>query len=210
MNSRTRRVPTIRLKRPMSRRPRLRRRLFLRLPRPLWFQNLIIRRKMWRDDARESELHKRLVDRENEVGKLRDGEDLHLAGVWVTELYLPSNVQSLIDGIDQLGWRQGRFGGDEDVVEWIKSARSRPGGWRSLGFVVTPEQSHFMATHKSSLPTGMRAAFPHVFSVSNGLSALVILFVPDEPTSTALTGLLNRSYGERTVPLPLACIPVSQ
>ena len=63
-------------------------------------------------------------------------------------------------------------------------------------------------THRS-FQKGFRAAFPHIYSVSSGLSALVILFVPDDSTSTAITEILNKRYEEREVPIRRECTPVT-
>ena len=99
------------------------------------------------------------METEDQRGRLKDGEEIHLAGIWVVELYLPSNAGSLIDGVERLGWGQGRFGGDNDVIAWLKAARSRPGQWRSLGMVASQATlTLWQQTGRHSL-TGWRQHF---------------------------------------------------
>lgn len=42
--------------------------------------------------------------KDNAQDQLPDDEDVQIAAVWVTELYPPSAVNSLIDGLQKLSW----------------------------------------------------------------------------------------------------------
>lgn len=139
---------------------------------------------------------------ENERGRLPDGEEVHLTGIWVVELYLPSTIDQLIRGIEVLGWSRGRTHSDEDLREWIRVSRSQGGGgWTSLGLVSSPSRPHFASERVAELPSGVRAAFPYLYSVSSAMTALVILFVIDDERATGLIPILRADYATRLVPL---------
>jgi len=165
-------------------------------------RRLLFRRSAWNPNRHHAKLHLDFMAEMDQWGRLEDGEDLHLAGIWVTEIYLPSNIDALIAGLDGLGWRQGRLTQNEDLANWVRDSRSRPLQTRSIGFVVSPDHPNFTAHFTTRLPSGMRAAFPQLHTLSSGLSAMVVLFIPETSIATRPTEILNAEYEEQFALLP--------
>lgn len=167
-----------------------------------FFRRIRLSRRLARELRTSQEFWRERDPEENERGRLPDGEEIHLVGIWVAELYLPSTVDQLTRGIQSLGWSRGRTRSDDDLAEWVKSSRSRAGGWISLGLVSPPDSPHFMSERLAELPPGMRAALPFLYSVSSAMTALVILFVLDDDAATGLTAILRADYETRLEATP--------
>jgi hypothetical protein len=167
-----------------------------------FFSRIRLSRQLARELRTSQEFWRERDPEENERGRLPDGEEIHLAGVWVAELFLPSTVDQLTRGIQSLGWSRGRTRSDDDLAEWVKSSRSRGGGWISLGLVSPPDSPHFMSERLAELPPGVRAALPYLHSVSSAMTALVILFILDDDAATGLTPILRASYETRLEATP--------
>jgi hypothetical protein len=130
----------------------------------------------------------------NHASRMSADERLEYASLWLTDLYGPSTVESLIRGIRSLGWQKVRSRPSDDLIEWIRDSRSRPGQWTSLGFVAPRDGSHFMADHIADLPDGVTGLFPSVHAVSEGMTALQIRFTFDDAAASELQDALTRDY----------------
>ncbi|MDB0534810.1 hypothetical protein [Ralstonia solanacearum] len=147
-----------------------------------------------RDD---DESHWRDGDSEkNSAGSLASDEGVQLAAVWVTELYTPSQINGLFEGIARLGWEHGKSR-DESVLAWASDVRQgRNAGWTNLGLVTSTP--HFASERVAELPHGVRAAFPVLMSLTPSITALVIGFHVDDETSNALDRPLRAAYSTLT------------
>jgi len=131
---------------------------------------------------------------ENEASRLPGGEHITVPGVWVAELYGPSTVSGLLDGIARLGWEYGRTR-DEDLAKWLSDIRNgRQAGWISLGLVARSPTDHFMTERFADLPQGVRFAMPSLRSVTPSITALVVTFFLDDERASSLELPLHRSF----------------
>jgi hypothetical protein len=71
-------------------------------------------------------------DRDNERGVPPADEHVRWHALWLAEVYLPSTIGGLIDGIERLGWWESHK--DETVRDAVNAGRSGRGG----GSVVLP------------------------------------------------------------------------
>lgn len=132
--------------------------------------------------------------KENEESRLPDGEHIAVPGVWVAELYSPSTVSGLLDGIARLGWEYGRTR-DEDLAKWLSDIRNgRQAGWINLGLVARSTSDHFMTERFADLPQGVRFAVPSLRSVTPSLTALVVAFFLDDERASSLELPLRHSF----------------
>lgn len=140
----------------------------------------------WRD--RDSEA--------NRTGKLPADEGVQLAAVWVAELYTPSKIGGLLEGIARLGWEHGNSR-DDSVLVWAENVRrGRNAGWTNLGMVTSTRQ---LGTERvAELPHGVHAAFPILMSLTPSITALVIGFQMDDVASNALDEPLRATYSTQT------------
>lgn len=158
------------------------------------------RRLVWYRESRRRTLEVRSFWRdrdpsENAAGRLPDDERIEVPAIWVTELYTPSTVRGLLDGIHRLGWEFGRHRSNESVVKWMTDVRrGRRAGWTRLGLVAPRGSKIFMRDREADLPEGVRAALPELMSLTPGVTALVICFLMDDGSASSLDGPLRADY----------------
>lgn len=140
---------------------------------------------------------------ENARGRLPNDEGIEVPAVWVAELYTPSTVGGLLDGIRDLGWEYGRSR-DDSLTKWMNDVREgRQAGWTSLGLVSPPEDAHFMSERVAPLPDGVRAALPVLMSLTPSLTALTIVFLLRDDAAASLDQPLRAEYMTTTHRDPL-------
>lgn len=131
---------------------------------------------------------------ENAQGRLPDDERIQVPAIWVAELYTPSTVAGLLDGITELGWEYGRSRSDS-LTKWMSDAREgRGAGWTSLGLVSPPKNPHLMRERTAPLPEGVTAALPVLMSVTPSVTAFVIAFLMEDDTADLLDEPLRASF----------------
>jgi hypothetical protein len=131
---------------------------------------------------------------ENEATKLSENESLAVPAVWAVELYTPSTVTGLFDGIRRLGWEYGHSQ-DEGVSKWMHDVRNgRLAGWTSLGLVSPPGKPLLMRERTANLPTGVAAALPTLFSVTPSVTALVMCFFLSDVAASCLDQPMRADY----------------
>lgn len=132
--------------------------------------------------------------KENEEGRLPDREALTTPAVWVAEVYTPSTVAGLFDGIQRLRWERG-VSRNDDLLEWMSQVREgRSAGWTNLGLVSSRDDRHFMAERTAVLPHGVRAVLPRLVSLTPSLTAMLACFILDEEAANALNEPLRQDY----------------
>lgn len=154
-------------------------------------------------DLRGEERAKYYYERDeekNESGKLPDGETIQVPAVWIAELYTPSHLNGLLEGIAALGWEHGRSD-DASLLKWMSDARQGYlAGWVTLGLITPPKDRHFMSDRTAHLPTGVKAAVPILMSITPSVTALVMLFALDDDAANALDAPLRARYRTRFKP----------
>ncbi|CAM3304123.1 hypothetical protein [Burkholderia ubonensis] len=129
---------------------------------------------------------------ENEASRLPTGESVRLAAVWVSELYTPSQIGGLFEGLSRLGWEHG-LSRDDSIVAWTNDVRQgRSAGWVSLGMVTS--SGRFGSERIAELPSGIGSAHPILMSLTPSITALVITFYMNDDTSRALDRPLREDY----------------
>lgn len=131
---------------------------------------------------------------QNARGKLPDDEGLQVPAIWVSELYTPSTVGGLLQGIRDLGWDYGR-NRDDSLSKWMNDVREgRQAGWTSLGLVSPPDFAHFMSERTAKLPAGATAALPILMSITPSLTAFIVVFLFDDETARSLEVSLRADF----------------
>jgi hypothetical protein len=131
---------------------------------------------------------------ENQATKLPNNERLEIPGVWAVELYTPSTVAGLLDGIRGLGWEYGNFQ-DESLSKWMNDVRNgRTAGWKRLGLVSPRNNPHFMRDRTANLPPIAAGALPTLRSITPSITALVICFMLTDDAARSLDEPLRANY----------------
>jgi len=142
----------------------------------------------------ESQFERTRDPEENARGRLPDGENVQLPGIWVIELYTPSTVGGLLKGIRKLGWEYGRSR-EDSLTKWMNDVREgRQAGWVSLGLVSPQSAAHFMRERSAPLPEGVSAALPILMSLTPSITALVIAFLLDDDSAASLETSLRANF----------------
>jgi hypothetical protein len=134
-------------------------------------------------------------DERNDAETPPADERLSWHAVWLVEAYLPSNIPSLIDGLERFRWYKK---GDESVADWISSCRLNlgSGGWRHLPMLRSPTEkgSFFPDYLKRELPSGVKLVTGQIQIVSYSLTLLIAGFRFDESVSDEVDATLRRRY----------------
>lgn len=123
---------------------------------------------------------------ENERGRLPDDEEVQLPAIWTVELYTPSTVNGLLDGIRSLKWEYGNTR-DHSLTKWMNSVRQgRLAGWTTLGIVSPTTSAHFLSERTAPLPAGVRVMQPILMSITPSLTAFVSMYMLDDESALSL------------------------
>ena len=162
-----------------------------------WWKETRLRR-WWlrrREDARlirDLSFYRERDPEENERSKPPEDESCQLAAVWVCEVFTPSSVGSLVDGLVERGWDLSR-GRQTDLVEWIAGARTGgSGAWQSVGFVR--RRGEGFADLRDDLPKGIRAADLTLTAVTPSVTVLTGCFFLDDDAASSYHNTLAHEY----------------
>jgi len=155
--------------------------------------------------AFEREGHDHWTDRDpqaNEKGSLPIGESVQVPAIWVAELYAPSQIGGLLEGIAKLGWEHGKSR-EDSLLKWASDVRQgRSAGWTSLGLVSDPRKPNYACERTAVLPEGVTAALPQLMSLTPSVTALVVAFLLDDKASDELDVPLQAFYSTRSEKSP--------
>jgi hypothetical protein len=133
---------------------------------------------------------------ENEKGSIPSEIELRCPMIWGVELYGPSEIESLYDGIGKLGWnRVGARNAEVNAVDRIRQQRiDGPGGWLNIGQVLPKgEQQLFSLTNNfSPMPEGVESLLVRVFQITTSLTAVLVGFRLRDPLADGYEREANR------------------
>lgn len=169
---------------------------------PLRRRRHATQRDRWdRDTMRRQEQFWRARDtKANEVGRLPEGEHLQLAGLLLVELFGPSMITNLLEGIRAVHISPFATPG-RDPIEWINRTRGRTSeAFTGLGMWRPPGRSAVAASGVVALPPGVIAVFPTLHAVANGVTALAVHFAFDDDHASSVGQALQADYETQFVP----------
>lgn len=137
-------------------------------------------------------------DREvNERTRVPDGESLTLTAMWGVEVFGPSEVDRLYEGLVRLGWRNS----SSDAPGWIRHQRAfgGAGGWYEVGPVFTRGEKARLAMidNHAQLPEGVDHLLVRIFQLTSSLTCVLIGFSLKPELARCYEEELNRD--RRTV-----------
>ncbi|MGJ3237116.1 MAG: hypothetical protein ACFE0Q_00275 [Anaerolineae bacterium] len=165
---------------------------------------------MWIDYQRmkESENYlKALQEKRDPVNlekiSLPENEKIDLHCIWVSEVYTPSNINTLIRSLERLGWDyQDIFSGDT-LSKRIQATRSKGQHytWDNVGSIVPIESDLFTYLPDSKhfdLPDGVKYANLSFCTIHSSLTILTVQFVFQEEFKGALNTAFEKKYQTMT------------
>ena len=142
---------------------------------------------------------------DNENTRIPEGEEVRVPAIWLTELYTPTTLAGLLDGLPPFLAKAQDMGRDrEDLVEGVRAARRRGGGaWQTLPYVFRPDSNRFWPDRiVDTLPDGIAFARPGIYTLTSTVTAVTTMFLLEEEHSRVLGSIVNQDRSFRTQLLP--------
>jgi hypothetical protein len=118
-------------------------------------------------------------------------EHVRVGGIWVVELFPPTELPALERAMKRNGWSKPRAVPPHEADNLATLERSRSGSgsnWWRLADVIDLDSASFYSfhAHKMKLPTGFAAVEVRAVQIGQGLTAALAHFVLTEDAATAL------------------------
>lgn len=164
--------------------------------------SLVGRYQKWRTrrrrDKEDLEYFRGLEPEENAESRPPDEEHVELHSIWVAEVYTPSLVGPLLNGLHDLDWDTGVSIAieDLDVAEWVVQSRSSAfgGGWLNLGSLARPGDTAYFGVRRAPLPEGVTFGSATMHSPVPSLTVCVVEFRLDEAKRDAIQAVLDTDF----------------
>jgi hypothetical protein len=126
-------------------------------------------------------------------------ERIELHSIWLAEVYPPSTVVQLIDGLEHLGWGSdlGRAMGETNLAAWVASSRAQGigGSWANIGVVTRPGKARFLGpTRETVLPDGVDYALGSLSTLTPSMTVLTMQFVLQDSVVETFDAPLHATY----------------
>lgn len=127
-------------------------------------------------------------------------EKVRVPSIWAFEIYTPSTISNLYNGIKNLGLSNSVFGIDSNFEDSIRNLRFRAsgGGWVNLGAISDSSIKMFMPEIKAKLPQGITSVGLSVLQNMPSITILICHFIFDEETANSLNEPLSCNYATYT------------
>lgn len=141
--------------------------------------------------------------------RLPPGEVVRLYSIRITEIFFPSHVRQLMNGLKALGWLDtNKYGEHESLGDWISSTRSPLGGlsWRVLGTVYplgTAPPAWRMSAQRWAervLPLSLKSIEFELTQIIPSVTAIVGEFVLNDESAESLNPALSSDYATEHEP----------
>lgn len=165
------------------------------VPRP-------VQKLAWRRFNRDSLKRRRAArvgpdKRDNAQTRLPEGEHVWTPTLWIVELYTPSSISELFNGLTNLQRKQTGMRGDEDPAAWVREKR-RTGntGWRQLPVVrpAAPQPDFGFGTVVDRVPPGFSEVGMQLVALTTAVTAVVAEFRIDPRSRQSIEDILNRDF----------------
>jgi hypothetical protein len=149
-------------------------------------------RKRRRWDLNEVRRHD---DEENARTTPGEDEAVHWPTLWMAEIYGPTTVQALTDGLKRMGLPKRMEPGARGLLESLERGRvGRGGGWVTPGHFKRAGGKPNPGAIPTDLPVHFDSAQPFFFHVGGGVTVMIIGFHLAEDASDVLNRLLNQWF----------------
>jgi hypothetical protein len=160
------------------------------------------------EDSRFLQLSRASDPERNARTRLPSGETVRLNSIRITEIFFPSHVQHLMDGLRTLGWLDtNRYGERESLADWISSTRSPLAGraWARIGAVYPPGGAppSWRVTGRLAervLPEGVESVEFELVQITPSVTAIVAEFAFNEGAADSLNAALSADYATELEP----------
>jgi hypothetical protein len=179
--------------------------LLLLHPRLTWLVRWLLQ-PLARDAQHAYALHRRRLHdaQDNTRYAVPDDETPRLAAVWTVELYTPSSITGLLNGLRRHDWL--RSGSGDDPGQWVLRWRRNPGfgGIIPLTTIVPPNSGMGPGLGRigGDVPDGFKAIKVTLLSVTSTITGAIACFVPTDELAMRLAEELRREQQSAMPPSP--------
>jgi hypothetical protein len=153
---------------------------------------------------------------DNAATRLPDGEQIRLPVIWMAELFTPTTVEGLVDGMRDLA---GKAKKDESLrsstgiepVEWVRSSRRRHGVSSCGPFIILPPGTlSFPWAIHDNMPSGVSHISLKMYTLTPAVTVLMAEFEFEDDSTQELEGILNKNFASRMeIHQPTGLTPLS-
>lgn len=149
---------------------------------------------------------------ENQQTRIPDSEQVLVPYIWVTELYTPTTVAHLLEGLAVL-LTKARGASRGDPVSWIRTtrrsdARELPREMPLADVMPPGSMPGLESIIVDDLPDGIAFVRLRISILTSTITAVTAAFGVDEKRSRALQGIVNRDVASHSTPLVAIPLPV--
>lgn len=142
---------------------------------------------------RDSEYIDEHDEKSTAAAKLPPGEQVRVAAVWITEIYLPSHAEKLFENLSAL--RLNKRDPWRDPIRMMKENRNFGGSSTALGYLIPMREAKPTSTGSAApLPAGVRSVFLQSFTPLPGVTAIVAQFRFDDETASRIEQPFSTHY----------------
>ncbi|TQV67481.1 hypothetical protein [Aliiroseovarius halocynthiae] len=153
---------------------------------------------------REKESIRKRDAQANLESSLKEGENLQLGCIVVSEIFGPNEIEALYEDLIKIGWGKDRISTLTDVnIEWIKEQRLYGhGGWLSLGHVVRPrEVKDFLGVcYTADFPIEFSSLWVRLTQLTPSVTCMTVAFMLSDEASRDYLHEINRPAETRYSP----------
>ena len=136
--------------------------------------------------------------------RIPEGEQVRLPVIWLTELYTPTTLTGLLEGLPRLMAKARYQHLDRgDLVEWVQGTRRQGGGsWRILPIVRPSGGPHSPGDIEDVLPVGITSVTWGIYTLTSTVTAVTAAFHLQEDRAEELQCIVNEDVSTRASVLP--------
>jgi hypothetical protein len=148
---------------------------------------------------------------ENAATRLPPGEQVRVPVIWLAEIFTPTTIDGLVDGMRELaGKAKGTLGLEDDLGEWILSSRRQGRTTRHNVPYIRPRGSHSLGTwFEDQVPAGIAYIHPYLHTLTPTVTVLTAAFRLKDDRAEELEGILNQNLTTRVEMRPKGFSPLS-
>jgi hypothetical protein len=134
---------------------------------------------------------------DNADTRLPDDEQVRVPIIWLAEIFTPTTIDGLVDGMRRLTTTKARgrqWGLDDDLAEWILSSRRQ--GRTSYHNVqyVGPKANVLQPRLEDEVPEGITYVHPFLHTLTPTVTVLTLAFRLGADRERELEGILNQEF----------------
>jgi hypothetical protein len=131
---------------------------------------------------------------QNAATRLPPGEQAQVPVRWLAEIFTPTTIDGLIEGIRQLaGKPTGPYSTDsDDLIEWIRSSRREGFTAYKRMSIIAPKGSRIMNRIEDEVPSGISYVNPCLYTLTSTVTVMVASFRLQDDRASGLETILNQ------------------